>query len=49
MDAFTSASFSLLRGFGFFVKDQVSEGVWGFIWVLDSIPLINLSDKPIRK
>jgi hypothetical protein len=27
----------------------VSEGVWGFIWVLDSIPLINLSDKPIRK
>ena len=29
--------------FGFFVKDQVSIGMWVYFWVFDSIPLINLS------
>jgi hypothetical protein len=32
-----------LYGFGFFVKNQVSVGVWVYFWVFDSIPLINMS------
>jgi hypothetical protein len=31
-----------LCGFGFFVKDQVSIGVWVFFfWVFNSLPLID--------
>ena len=29
--------------FGFFVKNQVSVGVWVYFWVFESIPLINSS------
>ena len=35
--------FSPLYIFGFFVKDQVSIGVWVYFWIFDSIPLIDLS------
>jgi hypothetical protein len=34
-------SFFQLYGFGFFIKNQVSLGVWDYFSVLDSIPLIN--------
>ena len=27
----------------FFIKNQVSIGVWIYVWVFDSIPLINMS------
>jgi hypothetical protein len=30
-------------GFGFFVKNQVSIGMWIYFWVFDYIPLINMS------
>ena len=42
-DAFLFVSFLLLYSFGFFVKGQVSIGVWVYFWVFDSIPLIDLS------
>ena len=32
-----------LYGLGFFVKNQLSIGVWIYFWVFDLIPLINLS------
>jgi hypothetical protein len=38
-----NAFFSPLYGFGFFFKDQVTLGVWGYFWVFNSIPLIYLS------
>jgi hypothetical protein len=34
--------FFALDGFGFFVKDQVTIGVWVHFWIFSSIPLINL-------
>ena len=37
------ASFCPLYGLGFFVKNQVSIGVWVYIWVFYSLPLISLS------
>jgi hypothetical protein len=33
--------------FGFFVKDQVSIDVWGYLWVFSYFPLIDLS-APIK-
>jgi len=32
-----------LDGFSFFVKDQVTIGVWVYFWVFSSIPLICMS------
>ena len=37
------AFFTSLYNFSFFVKNQVFIGLWINIWVLDSIPLVNLS------
>ena len=37
------AFFFPLYTFGFFVKNQVSVGVWIYVWVLDFDSLINLS------
>jgi hypothetical protein len=34
------AFFVPLYGFGFFVKDQVTIGMWVYFWVLNYIPLI---------
>jgi hypothetical protein len=36
------AFFFPVHGFGFFVRDQVSIGVWVHFWVFNSIPLIDL-------
>jgi hypothetical protein len=36
-------SFFHSTGFGFFVEDQVSIGVWVYFWVFSFIPLIDLS------
>jgi len=36
-------SFFPLDGFGSFIKDQGTKGVWVHFWVLNSLPLINLS------
>ena len=36
-------SFCHCKVFGFFVKNQVSIGVWVYFWVFESIQLINLS------
>jgi hypothetical protein len=38
-DAF---SFSLY-GFGFFIKNQVYISMWVYFWVIDLIPLTNMS------
>jgi hypothetical protein len=38
-----NAVFSPLDSFSFFVKDQVTMGVWAHLWVFNSIPLICLS------
>jgi hypothetical protein len=35
--------FFQVDGFGFFVKDQVTIGVWVYFWVFNSTPLIYLS------
>jgi hypothetical protein len=35
--------FFLMHGFGFFVKDQVTIGLWVYFWVVNSILLIYLS------
>jgi hypothetical protein len=32
-----------LHGFGFFIKYQLTIGVWVYFWVFSSIPLIHLS------
>jgi hypothetical protein len=32
-----------LYAFGLFFKSQVSIGAWVYLWVFDSLPLINLS------
>ena len=31
-----------LFSFGFFVKNQVSTGMWVYFWFFDMVPLINL-------
>jgi hypothetical protein len=38
------AFFFLLYGFGFFVKNQVSTGVWDYFWLFKSMSLLSLSD-----
>jgi hypothetical protein len=38
-----NAIFFPLDGFGFFVNNQVTIGVWVHFWVFNSIPLIYLS------
>jgi hypothetical protein len=38
-----NAVFFPLDGFGYFIKDQVSIGVWVHFWVFNSIPLIYVS------
>jgi hypothetical protein len=37
-----SAVFIPLDGFSFFVKEQVTIGVWVHLWFLNSVPLIFL-------
>lgn len=37
------AVFSPVYGFGIFVETQVAVGVWTYIWVIDSSPLISMS------
>ena len=33
----------LLYGFGYFIKTEVSIGVWAYFWVFDLIALVILS------
>jgi hypothetical protein len=41
-EPFVENAFFHYRVFGFFVKDQVTIGVWVHFWVFSSIPLIYL-------
>ena len=45
---FENAVFFPLDGFGFFVKDQVTLGVWVYIWVLTFVPSIYLCTNTIQ-